>query len=575
MDIETLNAKLIELQAEYAGKVKALAETKQSKGSLETVADQVGRLTVEVMRISDSLRIVKEEVQKMIEHEGRERASQNNESERTDEPQIQDSNSKAAMLRAIVAAKKLPVTVRDDGRLIIRHSFSIGSTAAINPSGQKSIGSTDRAGSAGFVPTDTQLAKINKYAKVPFTKDNVISVPWVASNTVVDRGFEQFNKTALMSMMKLYPNKPFLIDHDWSVRSLVGKNYDAELNGDTLIVHAYIPTRLKDIVAMVQEGLLDKVSVGFAMDPEHYICNACGDCMMSNKCPHMPGMPDEKGKTVTVTLADVIDVMELSGVVVPMNQTAELPNDGKSLKSLAPERIEMSNGYLEKLAEAQANAKNADAIAALANESHTPDTMSIDMTTTEDSLMPDEKEKAVDAASEAVENEVDAKAKEADKEEKDENEADSAEVKPADAENAEVKPADEKSADELKAAFEKATADAEAAKKAYEAAIVAAKAAPEPKTADVKVDASELKAVAASVTKTLDEFSKAQATANGELSKQLSTLNERIESLEKLVKVASDTSVDSLKELVNGSNEVETKTKHWIQEYFGADLGGQ
>ena len=66
-----------------------------------------------------------------------------------------------------------------------------------------------------YSPDEAKLKKINKYSLVEQTSDSVITASLNASNTQVDRGDEKFADKAINTFVKLYPDKPVLLDHNW------------------------------------------------------------------------------------------------------------------------------------------------------------------------------------------------------------------------------------------------------------------------------------------------------------------------------------------------------------------------
>lgn len=82
-------------------------------------------------------------------------------------------------------------------------------------------------------PTDEQLALINKYrpkGTPPIEAEEVISVPFIASDNLVSRSLGAWDIDSLHSMAKLFPGRALTINHEWdNVERTVGFIYDAAI----------------------------------------------------------------------------------------------------------------------------------------------------------------------------------------------------------------------------------------------------------------------------------------------------------------------------------------------------------
>lgn len=213
-----------------------------------------------------------------------------------------------------------------------------------------------------YHPTDAQLEKINQYTKKTLKKEDVYVFELQSADMQVDRGYEHFSSKAITRMAELSPNKPVLMDHDWAIGSTVGKIFDAKNQGGRLVQFAYFPAN-SPVVENIMNGLYDKLSVGFAIDPEDFTCDACSKSMFSTDCVHYPGEKTRSG-VVTATIKNVIDYFEVSLVAVPMQQDAHI-RQGKSLieeetnlstsEILAKAGVETREQKLKDLAEAIVN----------------------------------------------------------------------------------------------------------------------------------------------------------------------------------------------------------------------------
>ncbi|ESA39089.1 hypothetical protein N836_28860 [Leptolyngbya sp. Heron Island J] len=82
-------------------------------------------------------------------------------------------------------------------------------------------------------PTSEQLELINQnrpLGREPYTADEIVSVPIIASNNLVNWSNGRWNKDALIKMAETYPGLPFAVDHPmYTVKNTVGFIYDVQL----------------------------------------------------------------------------------------------------------------------------------------------------------------------------------------------------------------------------------------------------------------------------------------------------------------------------------------------------------
>lgn len=191
-----------------------------------------------------------------------------------------------------------------------------------------------------YYPTPEELALINKYSNIELSKEEVLVFSLTSADQNVDRAADQFTPKALKDMAERSPDKPYLLDHNWSSKSIVGKIFDAKA-GKTLQQKVYVPITEKhqEVIDGMLTGLMNKVSVGFAMDPKDYVCSSCNKSLYSLECSHYPGGKDKEGKPVTGIIKGVKDYFEISNVAVPCQPAAGIRRS--TTKSLSNE--EMTN----------------------------------------------------------------------------------------------------------------------------------------------------------------------------------------------------------------------------------------
>lgn len=197
---------------------------------------------------------------------------------------------------------------------------------------------TERKGNReDYRPSAKQLARINKVALEDQTEDSGYVFTLQATNikNKVDRTYERFSDKALGEMAaKAVANTiPFLLasdsdygDHAWKAPNVYGYVIEAEVKEGGLFYSLYVPKNGKTALVLEQifSGLVNKLSVGFSMDPKELICDSCRKQIISQDCPHQPGMEDEKGRICTMTINAVKDNYEISAVAVPAQPEAHI-----------------------------------------------------------------------------------------------------------------------------------------------------------------------------------------------------------------------------------------------------------
>ncbi len=194
--------------------------------------------------------------------------------------------------------------------------------------------------SEDYLATDEELSLINTKALSRFKEDNR---PYVflfqAADDQVDRGYEHFTRSALRGMAELAVKNsiPWLTDgdydHQWRQKNIYGVVFDAFEKAGKLFYKVYVPNieRNKNVLDAVLTGLYSKLSVGFSLDLNDFVCDTCKKSIFLSDCEHYPGMMDEKGNIVTATIKGVKDNYEISGVAVPMQPEAHIT--GKSVST--------------------------------------------------------------------------------------------------------------------------------------------------------------------------------------------------------------------------------------------------
>lgn len=207
-------------------------------------------------------------------------------------------------------------------------------------------------------PTDKQLALINGFIPVgmpPMTASDVISIPFVAADNLVNRSLDCWDVPSLRKMAQLLPGLPMTLDHDWDDTSKEwGRIYSAEFvrsqsppegaidragnanrnrqiiakNGFNQVVFEVFAPVDSPVVKALKRGHSGGVSTG-GFQFTDYFCPNCDTSFYSEKCPHVPpdrwmGITDDDPDIAPYAIrVGLFDIGEVSIVTMP-----NLPNAG-------------------------------------------------------------------------------------------------------------------------------------------------------------------------------------------------------------------------------------------------------
>jgi hypothetical protein len=177
------------------------------------------------------------------------------------------------------------------------------------------------------VPTDEQLAKINKLAKRTLSADEVFVFPdKLAGDMIIPDRYVQLTKE-LLDVFAADAKKgvSILLDHSWAPDGFFGlggrpkaaipygRTFDSKFEGSTeegetvsLMADHYMARGIEldgiktdDLVASIEAGTLFDSSIGFSYSKA--ICSVCGGNYRSSECGHYAGrtyeIEDEDGVT--------------------------------------------------------------------------------------------------------------------------------------------------------------------------------------------------------------------------------------------------------------------------------------
>ena len=173
---------------------------------------------------------------------------------------------------------------------------------------------------------EQELALINGQTLRPMTMDEVYAFRLAACNDQIDRDNECFTLETLEQLAVLYPGRPVLRDHRWSVDTQTARVYAAGVEpmvggGKQLVLRCYMP-RLQsneDTIAAIESGLLRECSVGVMV--ERVLCSICGADQRKTYCEHRGGH-EYDGQLCHFALDGAYDALEVSLVAVPAQPQA-------------------------------------------------------------------------------------------------------------------------------------------------------------------------------------------------------------------------------------------------------------
>lgn len=208
-------------------------------------------------------------------------------------------------------------------------------------------------------PSASQLAKINQFLPVgadPFTADQVVSIPFIAADNLINRSIDKWDVASLKSMVRLAPGLPATIDHDWcGAEKEWGRIYSADFvstpeappeaidragnktknlqiikdEGYCAAVFEVFATVDKPIVQSLYSGHSGNVSTGGFRFTDYH-CPICQTPFEDPLCPHVCDdhwLTPEQRKSDRVApwavRVGLYDLGELSIVLIP-----NLPNAG-------------------------------------------------------------------------------------------------------------------------------------------------------------------------------------------------------------------------------------------------------
>jgi hypothetical protein len=196
----------------------------------------------------------------------------------------------------------------------------------------------------------SKIAKVAMYALIflslafvgghhyPFTPSELY-VRIIAIHDGIENGGTIIDIQELYWGMDTYPEKPVLLDHEYSTPNLVGRVIDAypslDARDDSQCLEVIVVIKDPYTIKMIMNGMFVNVSVGFVANVAE--CTVCGHDYLKGECSHWPGSmatdADGNRKRVQYILRE-IEFLEISIVAVPADRGARILDYDRSYDRL-------------------------------------------------------------------------------------------------------------------------------------------------------------------------------------------------------------------------------------------------
>jgi hypothetical protein len=238
-----------------------------------------------------------------------------------------DEETRAKQVKQIIKDKGLNIEYLGDGMLFKRKSIALtslgGCAVEAESAGNKSLLETEKAAPTkrkrtleDYRPTDDELNQANKLSNVDMRASDIYVFEPQAANTETDIDYEEFDENALNEMGAVCSGAPQQLDHSRSIMDTKGKVLSGRVANKKLYMKFYVPDLASnaDYIANIAFGVWNNVSVSCGIPLDQYQCSSCKRAMVSQECPHRPGMMDEKGAMVRGIIKGIQRFFELSMV---------------------------------------------------------------------------------------------------------------------------------------------------------------------------------------------------------------------------------------------------------------------
>ena len=178
--------------------------------------------------------------------------------------------------------------------------------------------------------TTEDLLLINRQAMRELKAEDVFVFKVRACDTLVDRDFERFTDSTLVTLAKLFVGKTVIFDHMWSAGKQTARIFETFVEeaseAHVLMAKCYMLRNdsTKYTIEAIEGGILREVSVGCAVS--RAVCSICGEDY--GTCGHCKGT-EYDGALCVCELHDPVDAYELSFVAVPAQPRAGVTKGAK------------------------------------------------------------------------------------------------------------------------------------------------------------------------------------------------------------------------------------------------------
>lgn len=201
---------------------------------------------------------------------------------------------------------------------------------------------------ASGTPNESQLNKINTFARAPLTADEVYVFSVRLCDTLPDIDGEAFAPEAIYALAPMFVGKTGILNHQWSADNQLGRIFDTAVveEGGVCWLKAWVymlrTEKTASFIREIEGGIKKEVSVGCAMGKT--ICSICG--AEYGICDHEKGQ--RYGANIcTAILTDPVDAYEFSFVAVPAQREAGVVKTaGKDAQKQAQLEKEASYGRM-------------------------------------------------------------------------------------------------------------------------------------------------------------------------------------------------------------------------------------
>ena len=175
------------------------------------------------------------------------------------------------------------------------------------------------------------MVLINRYTRKQLSPDDVYTFSVILCDNEIDRDFERFSKSALISLCDLFVGKTGIFDHSMKSSDQTARIYKTEVVEDSqrktsvgetytfIKAYAYMPkiSCNEKLICEIDSGIKKEVSIGCSVKTT--LCSECGADIRS--CSHI------KGQSYSDTvchgiLSEPTDAYEWSFVAVPAQRRA-------------------------------------------------------------------------------------------------------------------------------------------------------------------------------------------------------------------------------------------------------------